>query len=515
MMVSNATLFLGFALLSLYAWVIYHKNRKTYKLPPGPKGYPVIGSILQLDGDRPWHTFVQWGKTYGDIVHFRLLNQDFILLNSAKVAGDLLDRRAANYSQRPRLVVTEYMTGGMTLVLMNPGTMWRSMRRAAREALNVRASSRYYPIQMREGIRLAEDILDSPEKCRDHVHRFTSSEIASFLYNNPPMQNSEDPVIAFLASYIDTVSETALPGKYLVNHFPILEHLPDFLSSWKQMNREVYQFHSERFLSFFLSVKEKLLQEKEVGPSFCAMLVETHEQHGLDDHASAWLAAMLFIAGYETTASTLGWLMLAMVRYPEAQRKAQEELDNVIGRTRIPNLNDMENLPYLRAVVKEALRWRPPAPMSIFHASLKDDMYEGYFIPKNSCVIPNILAMNHDPATYGPNPEDFRPERFLNDDGTHKPPPLDTKNEGHYSYGFGRRICPGRHLASNALLTLAIVLWAMHLEPGKDAQGRNEALSTDDEAAGILSRPPPYKISSKPRFAESPLILKLAKEEWP
>ncbi|EEB91183.1 hypothetical protein MPER_10497, partial [Moniliophthora perniciosa FA553] len=138
------------------------------------------------------------------------------------------------------------------------------------------------------------------------------------------------------------------------------------------------------------------------------------------------------------TASTLGWLVLAMVRFPETQRKAQEELDNVVGRTRIPTLDDMENLPYLRAIVKEALRWRSPAPMGVFHASLEDDIYEGYFIPKNSYVIPNILAMNHDIATYGSDPDEFRPERFINDDGTHKPSPPDTKDEGHFSFGFGR-----------------------------------------------------------------------------
>ncbi|ESK86630.1 cytochrome p450 [Moniliophthora roreri MCA 2997] len=110
------------------------------------------------------------------------------------------------------------------------------------------------------------------------------------------------------------------------------------------------------------------LRKQEIGPSFCATLVESHAQHGLDDNSSAWLAAMLYMAGYETTTSTLGWLVLAMIHFPESQRKAQEELDHVVGRTRIPTLDDMENLPYLRAV---ALRWRSPAPMGVFHASLE------------------------------------------------------------------------------------------------------------------------------------------------
>ncbi|EEB93325.1 hypothetical protein MPER_08034 [Moniliophthora perniciosa FA553] len=94
--------------------------------------------------------------------------------------------------------------------------------------------------------------------------------------------------------------------------------------------------------------------------------------------------------------------------------------------------------------------------------------------------------MNHDTTIYGQDPDEFRPERFLNDDGTHKESPSDTKDEGHHTFGFGHRICPGRHLATNALSTFAIILWAMHLEPGKDTQRNETVLSTDDEASGII-----------------------------
>ncbi|EEB88932.1 hypothetical protein MPER_13034, partial [Moniliophthora perniciosa FA553] len=116
-----------------------------------------------------------------------------------------------------------------------------------------------------------------------------------------------------------------------------------------------------------------------------------------------------------------------------------------------------------------------------------DGVYKGYLFRKGSWFIPNILAMNHDPETYGQDPDVFRPERFLNEDGTHKVSPADTKDEGHYSFGFGRRICPGRHVASNALLSFAIVLWAVRLEPGKDAQGNTAPISIlNDQADGIL-----------------------------
>uniref|UniRef100_A0A0W0F724 Cytochrome p450 n=1 Tax=Moniliophthora roreri TaxID=221103 RepID=A0A0W0F724_MONRR len=122
--------------------------------------------------------------------------------------------------------------------------------------------------------------------------------------------------------------------------------------------------------------------------------------------------------------------------------------------------------------------------------------------------------MNHDPAMYGQDPDVFRPERFLNEDGTHKEPSPDTKDEGHYSFGFGRRICPGRHLASNTVLSFAIVLWAVKLEPGKDAHGNEAPISiSNDQSTGILSRVPAYHVSAKARFPEALEILKMVKEE--
>ncbi|ESK89479.1 cytochrome p450 [Moniliophthora roreri MCA 2997] len=162
---------LGYVLLMFCTWFIYRRSRRPGNLPPGPKGYPLVGNIFQLGVNRPWHTLVEWHKTYGDIMYLRLFNQDVIVLNTAKVAGDLLDRRAANYSERYQMVVPKYLSGGLDIVFMSPGSLWRSMRRAAHEALNIRASMKYYPIQMREGIRFATDMLESPERYQDHINR--------------------------------------------------------------------------------------------------------------------------------------------------------------------------------------------------------------------------------------------------------------------------------------------------------------------------------------------------------
>ncbi|ESK87000.1 cytochrome p450, partial [Moniliophthora roreri MCA 2997] len=119
-MILTTTTSLSCALISICIWIALFGRRRPGKLPPGPKGYPLVGNALQLR-DRPWHTFVKWKKQYGDIVYFRLFNQDAIVLNSAKVASDLLDRRGSNYSERLRMPVVEHSNGGLNMVFMNPG----------------------------------------------------------------------------------------------------------------------------------------------------------------------------------------------------------------------------------------------------------------------------------------------------------------------------------------------------------------------------------------------------------
>jgi cytochrome P450 len=175
------------------------------------------------------------------------------------------------------------------------------------------------------------------------------------------------------------------------------------------------------------------------------------------------------------------WWMLAMVAFPETQRRAQAELDSVVGRSRVPSFSDLPSLPYLRAMVKEVLRWRSVLPVGIPHCSLADDWYEGMFIPKGTMCLVNVAACNHDPAVYGADAARFDPARHLGADGSALAPgPPDTQDEGHVVYGFGRRICVGRHVANDTMfIAYAVMLWAMDLAPGKDEQGRDVPVDVD------------------------------------
>lgn len=182
-------------------------------------------------------------------------------------------------------------------------------------------------------------------------------------------------------------------------------------------------------------------------------------------------------AGTETTASTMAWWMLAMATNPDAQKRAQAEIDTVVGRSRLPSFADFEHLPYTRAMVKEVLRWRPVVPVGSPHRSIKDDWYEGHFIPAGTVCITNVWAINHDTTIYGEDAALYNPSRHLDEHGRLAPSPPDTKEQSHATYGFGRRICLGMHVANNALfMYIAMVVWAMNIEPITGANGKPQDL---------------------------------------
>ena len=169
-----------------------------------------------------------------------------------------------------------------------------------------------------------------------------------------------------------------------------------------------------------------------------------------------------------------------MIAHPEVQKRAQDELDAVVGRARTPTISDASNLPYIQALVKESLRWRPALPFGLPHATTEDDWYEGKFIPKGTLCMVNLWQCHHDPVSYGPDAASFNPKRFLDDHGRLIPGPVETRDDGHSAYGFGRRACVGKYAANDSLfIDIAMVLWAARLEPAHDENGKEIPLDTD------------------------------------
>jgi cytochrome P450 len=194
-----------------------------------------------------------------------------------------------------------------------------------------------------------------------------------------------------------------------------------------------------------------------------------------------------------------------MTVYPEVQRKAQEEIDRVVGTGRLPTFEDRENLPYVDAIIKEALRWHPVAPIGLPHVATEDDIYNGYYIPKGAMCVPVIWGFMHDPKLFH-DPMTFKPERFLGDNPDPDPHTM--------CFGFGRRICPGKVLADMSVyLTIAQSLAVFNI--GKPVENGNVVEQAVEFQPGIISHPVPYKADIKPRSPEHEKLIKSVELEHP
>jgi cytochrome P450 len=247
------------------------------------------------------------------------------------------------------------------------------------------------------------------------------------------------------------------------------------------------------------------------GGSSLSFVKDTIEQKGSelsaeDEHEIKWVASTIYGGGADTSVATMLSFFLAMSIWPDVQIKAREELDRVVGKARLPEMTDRDDLPYINAIVQEAFRWHTVAPMGNPHTAKTEDIYEGYRIPKGAMIIPAIWWFTHDPEVYH-DPMEFKPERFL--EPYNEPSPM------NLVFGFGRRICPGRVLAdATVYLTIAKTLAAFEIRKAVDVDG-NEIEPVVEFEGGLISQPRPFDCRISVRAKEYEELIRRVEIEHP
>lgn len=215
-----------------------------------------------------------------------------------------------------------------------------------------------------------------------------------------------------------------------------------------------------------------------------------------------------FLPGNETTVVAIQSFVLAGVLHPEFVAKAQEEIDRVVGPNRLPTFDDIPKLAYVSAFMKESMRWRMVSPLGAPRITDEDDVYNGYLIPRGTLVMANQWAMGHDQNTFE-NAHIFNPERWMTTTMTER----EMISATQFPFGFGRRICPGQHLANNTVNIVATrILWGFNL--GHAVDGSMKEIPIDPLAytqRGLTSQPQNFALSIKPR---SQAYADLIKNEW-
>ncbi|KAK2014988.1 cytochrome P450 CYP2 subfamily [Colletotrichum eremochloae] len=261
--------------------------------------------------------------------------------------------------------------------------------------------------------------------------------------------------------------ETSRPGAFIVDTLPPMAWLPKWL--WPGQSR------AKAAAKEVLGIKMRLWQRIEdqvasgKAPNCIARTIFENKQHwysqGLTDEDLAWVTGGLIEAGFETSASTLNTLVMMLATNPRVQREAQEELMRVVGPARLPCYEDLQNLPYVRACVKEALRINPILTPGIMHFADQDVIYKGHIIPKGTVLVANTAFLHFDPGRFD-KPFEFMPERFLNHTlySSEYAAMGDPYKRDHFTFSTGRRTCPGARIAENSLgIALAGLLWAFEI----------------------------------------------------
>ncbi|KAK0463550.1 cytochrome P450 [Desarmillaria tabescens] len=480
------------------------RRRRRVPLPPGPKGIPLLGNLWDVPVEYPWVTYARWTATYGDVFYLDTPGNPTVVINSAQAAVDLFEKRSGNYSDRPDFTMLHLAGWGFDFGFMRYSDGWRMHRRMFHQYFQSRAVPAYYPVQMRSSLALLQQLHKSPDAFVRHVRHHAGSVIMKIVYGYDADADG-DKFVESVDEALESVRIIGNVGVFLVDYIPWLKYLPQWLPGTNFMSlanawRKKVDDMKERPFEYTL----ESLADGSASPSFVSENLAKMKQIRMSKYESeAYLevirntAAVAFIAGADTLYFPQYSLFLL---YPEIQNKAQAELDTVVGHTRLPNFDDRPQLPYIDAILLEALRWNPVVPLGVSHRSVKDDIYRGYHIPAGATIISNTWAILHDEKDY-PNPMVFDPDRFMPEDGRELQP------NPTAAFGFGRRICPGRYLALNtAWIAIASMASALSFSKAVDSESRVVEPS-DTFTDAHLSFPMPFKCTIKVRSAQAEAVI--------
>ncbi|CAG7725253.1 unnamed protein product, partial [Allacma fusca] len=297
--------------------------------------------------------------------------------------------------------------------------------------------------------------------------------------------SKDDPQMKILCDLVQRV--TAIPGvlgaigmwiPWLSNLLPNFTGVTSWVSSYRDLSNFVKLKAEERAGTQIRG------HPRDITDAFIDLVEETEEPTSTffpsNNFFSHSMADML-IASMDTTTTSLEWIILYLARHQDVQKRLVEEIAEVVTRSRLPTLSDRPSMPYTEAVISEVLRISAVVPMSLPHYTYADAEISGYFIPKDTLLIQNTWGIQHDPEVWD-EPEEFRPERFLNENGRYK------KNENLVVFGIGKRYCIGEFVARDQLFIFVTRIFQRF-----SIKYSGKPPSTHGNH-GLVSRPEPFHI---------------------
>ncbi|PAA71198.1 hypothetical protein BOX15_Mlig026066g1, partial [Macrostomum lignano] len=459
---------------ALGAYVLYYW-RQGRDLPPGPVGLPLIGRLPWTDPKNLHLTMQKVAEKYGDITSFYLGSRLFIVLNSYPMMKEMLDDY--NFAGRPRLRLFLKLTRDCGIIFTE-GYMWSQHRRLSLRTL------RDFGFARAETVEMVDDQLDSIFQTLDEAATsvtpmevlgtfiLASNSIITemtlghrFERNDPEFQKVNKLIKKLLEEGIVQTASALFPA---VERFIVLFPLSS------SVVHDVEYLHS--FIRKEIQQREKVMVDESTEPE-CLCDVYIHEKRKAEKAGNfetfkefqlIRVILEFFLAGTDTTARSIEWLLLYMAFYPVVQNRVQNELDSVIGQSRRPRMQDRTELHYTSAVIDETYRKASLAAIGVFHRAVEETHFHGYRIPSDAFIIPNVYGVHHR-AEYWERPNEFYPEHFLDDEGRYRSSPY------LIPFLIGRRSCVGESLARmEIVLFFTAIMQRYRVRPAPESAAKKD-----------------------------------------
>ena len=437
-------------------------------------------------------------KQYGKVFRLYLGSQLVIMVSGGNAIKEVLVTKSTEFAGRPSQHTTHIFSRGMAIILADYSPEWRLRRKVTSSALKT-----YSDAKLKRGTLINDefDLLlkrvrsrnGQPHDITKEIRLAVMNVICALVFGS--RYELGDPEFTKFMEITNTIARVVVAGS-VVDLFPWLSFIP--FKSIKKL-KEICQERDELVGRIY---REHVRANRIDNPQDLtdALLKAKKEAEDEDSSVKGFLTdenlimtmSEVFIAGMETTASTLCWALLYLIHNPDVQRMLHQELDQVIGPDRLPELEDKKNLPYLEATITETLRLSSLLSLAVPHKTTVNTTLQGYSIPKDTTVLTNLWSLHHDPETWG-EPDAFRSQRFLDEEGNFVPP----KADRFLPFSAGRRVCLGESLARMELfLVLARLLHSFKFENPAGCD-----LPSLEPVAGIVLVPRPFNVRALERHA--------------
>ncbi|KAF4599789.1 hypothetical protein EYR40_006891 [Pleurotus pulmonarius] len=432
----ESTYYLAVGIAGFLGYLILLKQRRLpAPLPPGPKGWPVLGNIDVLPSSHAWVKYSELGHQYGSIVYLKVMGRSIVVINDAKYAFDMLAMKGRYFSDRPKFVMGGQLVGWDECPGLIPfSETWLEYRRLFSQFMGTKSKVEALQNVLHDETRAYIDsIFKDPQRWVQHSQRFSGGITLKITYGYSA-EPEDDPLIKLADEVMTQFSDTMRANAYMVDLFPIFRFVPQWFpgASWKRKAAK-YRTSLVHTVNRPYEIVKRKMADGTAEPCFVTHALENNTLKSAQHERNIqWAAVGIYGGGTDSTAAGIECFVLAMVLHTDEQIKAQCELDAVLGSGQLPTLSDRSRLPYVEALYTEVMRTYTFVPLGLPRTATEDVLHDGYFIPKGTTVISNAWQFLRDPKMYR-NPECFDPNRFLGEESRVK-----EADPRDYLFGYGR-----------------------------------------------------------------------------